>query len=238
MNNLKTYFECDGFGGEVSTPTNTLGMGNPDISHDNLSEPIPTSKSQIERDKKKRKRKIKNLSESLFDKDLTKHPPRIGDIYELDRWSVPGGESEYILIDNINDAFPIKLIDEELHKNQWSSFLKHSHKYFYDTLQAPPYSYLECPLLCVLTQIILFCTSTNEIKNKTSQFLDSLIKKSNNKTAICKYEIITLNGAGTQKDDLRMIIFNFDIKNTSEYNSRKRNVCRNLCVCMTLKKRD
>lgn len=50
MISLATYLE------DFSTPGNTMGMGNPgEISQDTLSEPIYTAKSEIEKQKRKRK---------------------------------------------------------------------------------------------------------------------------------------------------------------------------------------
>lgn len=51
MISLATYLE------DFSTPGNTMGMGNPgEISQDTLSEPIYTAKSEIEKQKRKRKK--------------------------------------------------------------------------------------------------------------------------------------------------------------------------------------
>jgi len=88
MKTLKTYFECGecgetDAGSAVATATNTLGMGNPDISDDNLSEPVPTAKSKIEKDKKKRKKKIKSLAESLFGDNVT-NDLTFGDLFKLE----------------------------------------------------------------------------------------------------------------------------------------------------------
>ena len=88
MEDLKTYLEC-GDGGCV-TPANTMGMGNPgETAPDTLSEPIggieKTAKVLKQNDRKKKK-KIKSLSESIFDKDLaTRDMSTFGSIFELSR---------------------------------------------------------------------------------------------------------------------------------------------------------
>lgn len=65
MKTIKDYIqECDasasalagGFGSGNATPSNTMGMGNPDGTE------IPTAKAQVEKPKKKKKKK--NVSES------------------------------------------------------------------------------------------------------------------------------------------------------------------------------
>lgn len=80
MKTLQTYIECD-----MATPANTLGAGNPgEIAQDTLTEPIGTTKSEVEKDKKRRKKKMKSLAESLFDKDLIEKDIKFGDLFKLE----------------------------------------------------------------------------------------------------------------------------------------------------------
>ena len=69
----------------MATPANTLGAGNPgEIAQDTLTEPIGTTKSEVEKDKKRRKKKMKSLAESLFDKDLIEKDIKFGDLFKLE----------------------------------------------------------------------------------------------------------------------------------------------------------
>lgn len=87
MKDLKTYLECGPVG--VTTPANTMGMGNPgEIAPDTLTEPIggieKTAKA-LKQNERKKKKKIKSLSESLFDDDLaTRDISRFGSMFKLD----------------------------------------------------------------------------------------------------------------------------------------------------------
>lgn len=87
MNDLKTYLECGPAG--ASTPANTMGMGNPgQLSPDTLTEPVggieKTAKTLKQNDRKKKK-KFKSLSESIFDDDLaTRDMSRFGSMFKLD----------------------------------------------------------------------------------------------------------------------------------------------------------
>ena len=85
MKQLKTYLEC---GEACVAPANTMGMGNPgETGPDTLSEPIggieKTAKSEVEKDKKKRKKKIKSLAESLFGDNIT-NDLTFGDLFKLE----------------------------------------------------------------------------------------------------------------------------------------------------------
>ena len=88
MKDLKTYLECGGAG--YSTPANTMGMGNPgEIAPDTLTEPIggveKTAKALKQDERKKKKKKIKSLSESLFDDDLARRDiSKFGSMFKLD----------------------------------------------------------------------------------------------------------------------------------------------------------
>lgn len=88
MKDLKTYLECGEAG--YSTPANTMGMGNPgEIAPDTLTEPIggieKTAKALKQDERKKKKKKIKSLSESIFDDDLaTRDMSRFGSMFKLD----------------------------------------------------------------------------------------------------------------------------------------------------------
>lgn len=89
MNTLQTYLECGDAPAGASTPANTMGMGNPgEISPDTLSEPVggieKTAKA-IKQNERKKKKKIKSLSESLFDDDLvTRDISRFGSMFKLE----------------------------------------------------------------------------------------------------------------------------------------------------------
>ena len=73
MKDLYTYLECD-----ATTPGNTMGMGNPgETAPGELSEPIGrafAAKEKIDIDepdrKKKKKKRVKSLAESLFDDNI------------------------------------------------------------------------------------------------------------------------------------------------------------------------
>lgn len=87
MKDLITYLECGPAG--ASTPANTLGMGNPgQLSPDTLTEPVggieKTAKVLKQNDRKKKK-KFKSLSESIFDDDLTtRDMSKFGSMFKLD----------------------------------------------------------------------------------------------------------------------------------------------------------
>lgn len=83
MKQLKTYLE------ELATSANTMGMGNPgEIGPDTLTEPIggveKTAKAIKQDERKKKKKKIKSLSESLFDVDLTTSNMTFGSMFKLE----------------------------------------------------------------------------------------------------------------------------------------------------------
>ena len=85
MIDLKTYFEC---GDGCTTPANTMGMGNPgQVDADTLTEPIggveKTAKALKQNDRKKKK-KFKSLSESLFDTDIISKDMTFGGIFKLE----------------------------------------------------------------------------------------------------------------------------------------------------------
>ena len=90
MKTLRVYLEDCCNSASVSTPANTMGMGNPgEIAPDTLTEPIggveKTAKTLKQDERKKKKKKIKSLSESLFDDDLaTRDMSKFGSIFKLD----------------------------------------------------------------------------------------------------------------------------------------------------------
>ena len=208
MKTLQTYIECD-----LATPANTLGMGNPgEISQDTLTEPIGAAKSEVEKNKKKRKKKIKSLTESLFDKDIITKDIKFGDLIEIDNdssWDDQLSPKDYAtLITSIMYSFDQKLIHKTIKSMKWRKILSSADdkiirsEWFFDYL---------------FPAIILNCSSQEEIKQQINNFINST-KRSNMERSnmdggyfINKIEIIPVEGLGEMTGLPRMIVFKFTI---------------------------
>ena len=221
MKHLKTYIECDT--GIAATPANTLGMGNPgEIGVDTLSEPIATAKSEVEKDKKKRKKKIKDLTESLFDDNIHKDL-LFGDVLELEGWELEDIDLEpfleVIMSSNFKEYkdYSFKKIHLLTKKSPWKQFLKP-----FELVYADPDDkkwnnerYWWNQAFWYFTWVVMCCKDSVEIKSKLTSFINSSrnsameVSWHRTNAPITKVEVTVLNGLGDMKDVPRMVVIKF-----------------------------
>ena len=230
MKHLTTYLE-DAF----ATPANTIGMGNPEqISPDTLTEPIGKAFSEVEKDKKKKKkRKVKDLSESLFDQDLAKKGAHIGDIYELDEWTIPARGNDYAFVDDILNYGITQACGVCLGKSKWRKILKPISSFSPVTNNQCMGSYF----LKYVTELILCCESVKQIPDVVRDYImecrnnPDKIKNQRDREFVEKHrpkyvQVQTLDMPSLNQD-LRMVVIKFIMESGDDY-----------VICVTFKKRD
>lgn len=205
MKSLKTYFECGecGSGDVVATPANTMGMGNPgQIDNDTLTEPVTTAKAE----KKKKKKRVKPLAESLFDTDLVEKNPCYATFYDFEEWD--GSIYDMGRIDEVVEkAFSIFNMRDELRKSFWKKFIRyeddwtsHKHDYFYDEFWYH------------LTQVIMSCSTFKEIEHQLYNIIELSREKSLDKKEGDYIKDIEVHAIPKprSKTDLRMVVVKFN----------------------------
>lgn len=195
-----------------STPANTMGMGNPgEVAPDTLTEPIGTAKAIRQNDRKKKK--IKRLSESIFDRGLSDQNIGYGSLYEFGRWGSSGFD-EGRIDDLIPLSFSVDKMKQELKKSFWKKFLTYE-----DDWERRKYDYFDDEFFYLLTRVIMSCSSLNEIKHQLYNIIElSRVAGADKQSPkyVKEVEIFPLP-APRSKTELRMVVVKF-ICNDPAYN--------------------
>ena len=232
MKTLQTYIECD-----LATPANTLGMGNPgEISQDTLTEPIGVAKSEVEKNKKKRKKKIKSLTESLFDDNISKEL-FFGDVLEFEEWECANLEDYSGIGVALDSTFSAKLKNKIIKTPKWKKFLSPFESVYgnmFGNLSLKQSNrYLGQWQLWVFTWVIMCCSTMKEISQKLEEFMNDIRRNIRDDDVfdedfyVKKIKIVPLEGIGEDMKGLpRLVVIEFESKN------------RDITIFMKLKKRN
>lgn len=155
---------------------------------------------------------MKSLIESLFDDDLEKRNPNIGDILEFDGWDCSDINDTWNLPFELDVAISSSSAIKVLKQPKWAKFLKPFAKSYERGLNSVDRisEYLECWQLVFFTWIIMCCDGKQQIKQKLEEFINETIDKKH-----ASIEVIPLEGVGPMKNSIRMVVFKFKF-NSSE----------------------
>lgn len=176
---------------------------------------------------------MKSLVESIFDKDLSKQSVYIGNVFELDEWTIPARGDDYSFTDDILNYGIKPTYGLPLDKSHWKKLLKPLNSF-------PKVYHQDClnsHFLKYITEIILCCETVDQIQSEVRKYIMECKNNPNNfikrprdykfiKDHVFKdVQVQTLDGLNGEM--LRMVVIKFIMENDDDY-----------VICVTFKKRD
>ena len=177
---------------------------------------------------------MKTLIESLFDQDLAKKGVHIGDIYELDEWTIPARGDAYSFTSDILNYGMIQEVGRIISKARWKKFLKPLDSIGQSVLIN---RCLWVPILRYITELILCCESVKQIPEVVRDYImecrnnPDKIKNQRDREFVEEHrpkdvQVQTLDMPSLNQD-LRMVVIKFIMESGDDY-----------VICVTFKKRD
>jgi len=175
------------------------------------------------------------MTESLFDNDLSKKRILLGDVVELETWECANLEEYSVLGPVLDSTFSAKLKNKIIKLPKWKKFLSP-----FESIYNKPFSSLDIKQqarkyigvwqLWTFTWVVMCCTSLKEIPIKLNEFMKEISRDINDEFGedfhITKTDISPLEGLGDMKGLPRLVVIKFKVYG------------REIVVYMKLKKRD
>jgi hypothetical protein len=175
---------------------------------------------------------MRTLAESLFDKDLTKQSAHIGDVYELDEWTIPARGEDYSFTDDIV-TWGVDYTKFHQNSPKWKNILKPLGSF----PPIPSGTWMGNLFLKYMTELILCCKSVEQIRDVVKDYIMECRNDPNNlrkykteghREAVIKhiFDDVEVDIFGFREEPLRMVTIKFFTKE-GDY-----------IICVTFKKRD